>query len=289
MGQEKHIPIHNLTYQQFQLTTLENGHPEKFNDIHRHNFFEILWFRQVKKDSQLELDFEHYLIKNNQICILAPGQVFNMKLRGEKGYGFAISREIFQEICEMERILTNGASPFFLDKKSQKDCQGLITLLEEECQGSCRMNLIKAYLKAFCIIITEYLCSKELLINDKQRVQNLIMLIENHYITEKETKFYAEKLTISTHHLNDIVRVSRGTTVKKMIAQRLLLEAKRELSFGALTVKEVAFKLGFNDASYFSRFFKKQTGYNPEQFKNIKKINSEIILSLCWHAFSCFM
>ena len=67
--------------------------------------------------------------------------------------------------------------------------------------------------------------------------------------------------------LNDIVRLLRGTTVKKMISQRLILEAKRELSFGALTVKEIAFKLGFRDASYFSRFFKKHTGQNPDGFK----------------------
>ncbi len=52
-----------------------------------------------------------------------------------------------------------------------------------------------------------------------------------------------------------------------MISQRLILEAKRELSFGALTVKEIAFKLGFRDASYFSRFFKKHTGQNPDGFK----------------------
>lgn len=270
MNQEKHIPIHNLTYQEFQLTTLEGGHPENFNDIHRHNFFEILWFNQVQENSKLELDFEHYNIKNNQICIIAPGQVFNMKLRGEKGYVFAISREIFQEICEIEVILTSGTQPFFLNTVSQKTCHSLIALLEEEYHGNSRMNLIKAYLKAFCIIITEDLVSQQSLVNDKQRIQNLIVLIEEYYSTEKETKFYAEKLNVSTHHLNDIVRLSRATTVKKMIAQRILLEAKRELSFGALTIKEVAFKLGFNDASYFSRFFKKQTGYNPDHFKNIK-------------------
>jgi AraC-like DNA-binding protein len=67
------------------------------------------------------------------------------------------------------------------------------------------------------------------------------------------------------------VRLLRGTTVKKMISQRLILEAKRELSFGALTVKEIAFKLGFNDASYFSRFFKKHTNQNPDSFKNNEK------------------
>ncbi|MDQ1803243.1 helix-turn-helix domain-containing protein [Chryseobacterium sp. CKR4-1] len=269
MSEEKHIPVHNLTYQEFQLTTLENGHPENFNDVHRHNFCEILWFKEVKDDSHLELDFENYHLKNNQICIIAPGQVFNMKLRGEKGYVFAISREIFQEICDVELILTNGAAPFFPDNESRKNCQGIIKLLEDEYHGNCRMNLIKAYLKAFCIIITEDLTSQEPLLHDKQRIQKLITLIDTYYITQKETRYYAEKLSISAHHLNDIVRISRGTTVKKMIAQRLLLEAKRELSFGALTVKEVAFRLGFNDSSYFSRFFKKHSGYSPEQFKNM--------------------
>lgn len=270
MSQEKHIPIHNLTYQEFQLTTLENGHPENFNDIHRHNFFEILWFRDAGKESSLELDFENYHIKNNQICIIAPGQVFNMKLRGEKGYVFAISREIFQEVCDIETVLTSGISPFFLNVTNQKTCQLIVDLLEQEYHNSSRIGLMKAYLKAFCIIITEELNNQESLTNDKQRIQQLVTLIEENYKVQKDSGFYAEKLNVSTHHLNDIVRLARGTTVKKMIAQRLLLEAKRELSYGALTTKEVAFKLGFNDASYFSRFFKKQTNYSPEQFKNIR-------------------
>ncbi len=62
-----------------------------------------------------------------------------------------------------------------------------------------------------------------------------------------------------------------------MISQRLVLEAKRELSFGALTVKEIAFKLGFNDASYFSRFFKKHTGQNPDYFKNNEKDDPQYV------------
>lgn len=270
MSQEKEIPIHNLSYRDFQFTTLETGHPENFHDIHRHNFFEILWFSEVKDTSFLELDFERYQLKNNQICIIAPGQVFNMKLQGEKGYVFAISREIFKEVCETETLLTAGAHPFFLNTENLQTCQLLIKLLGQEYHGKSRMNLIKTYLKAFCIIITEELNSQEVLVNDKLRIQQLNALIETHFIFERETKFYAERLNMSTHHLNDIVRFSRGTTVKKMVVQRLLLEAKRELSFGALTVKEVAFKLGFNDASYFSRFFKKHTGNSPDVFKNSK-------------------
>jgi AraC-like DNA-binding protein len=264
---EKDIPIHHLTSEQFQLMTLDTGHPENFNDVHRHNFFEIIWFRHVKENSSLELDFEHHTLKNNQICIIAPGQVFNMKLRGEKGYVLAVSREIFKEVCDIETILTGGTAPFVLDDISRKTCSAIISLIEEEYKSTLRIDLLKTYLKAFCIIITEQINVQNASINDRQRIQKLVSLIEEHYTIQKETRFYADQIKVSTHHLNDIVRFSRGTTVKKMIAQRLLLEAKRELSFGALTVKEIAFKLGFSDASYFSRFFKKHTGQNPDGFK----------------------
>ncbi|HBV17315.1 helix-turn-helix domain-containing protein [Chryseobacterium carnipullorum] len=267
---EKNIPVHHLTSEQFQLMTLETGHPENFNDVHRHNFFEIIWFRHVKENSSLELDFEHHALKNNQICIIAPGQVFNMKLKGEKGYVMAISREIFKEACDIETILTVGSCPFSLDPQSAETCNTIISLMEEEYTGASRIDLLKAYLKAFCIIITEQIGRQDPSINDRQRIQKLVSLIEEHYVVQRDTRFYADQIKVSTHHLNDIVRLSRGTTVKKMIAQRLILEAKRELSFGALTVKEIAFKLGFSDASYFSRFFKKHTGRNPEGFKEGK-------------------
>lgn len=267
---EKEIPVHHLTSEEFQLSTLETGHPENFNDVHRHNFFEIIWFNQVQKNSRLELDFESHMLQTHQICIIAPGQVFNMKLQGEKGYVLAISREIFKEACHIELILTGGTVPFSLDLQSVKTCRTVMSLMENEYHGASRIELLKTYLRAFCIIITEQINLQDPLIHDRQRIQELVKLIEENYIIYKETGFYADQLKLSTHHLNDIVRLSRGTTVKKMIAQRLVLEAKRELSFGALSIKEIGFKLGFGDASYFSRFFKKHTGQSPEEFKSGK-------------------
>nr|WP_315031620.1 helix-turn-helix domain-containing protein [uncultured Chryseobacterium sp.] len=264
---EKEIPIHHLTSEQFQMSTLRAAGPENFHDVHRHNFFEIIWFREVYENSRLELDFESYKVENNQICIITPGQAFNMKLEGEDGYAMAISREIFNEACDIEWVLTGGVLPFTLDPKNEKTCTAIMSLIEQEYKGASRTELLKTYLKAFCIIITEQINPQEPLLNDRQRIQELVGLIEKNYILHKETGFYADQLKISTHHLNDIVRLSRGTTVKKMTAQRLVLEAKRELSFGALTIKEVGFKLGFSDASYFSRFFKKHTGQSPEEFK----------------------
>ncbi|MBL3550056.1 helix-turn-helix domain-containing protein [Chryseobacterium sp. KMC2] len=267
---EKNIPVHHLTSEKFQLSTLQTGHPENFNDIHRHNFFEIIWFSKVPENSRLELDFESHLLRNGQICIIAPGQVFNMRLQGEKGYVLAVTREIFKEACAIESILTGGTAPFSLDPQSEKACTAIISLMEQEYKGASRIELLKTYLRAFCIIIAEQINLQDPLMKDRQRIQKLISLIEEHYTVHRDTGFYADKIKVSSHHLNDIVRLSRATTIKKMVAQRLLLEAKRELSFGALTVKEIAFKLGFSDASYFSRFFKKHTGDNPDSFRSGK-------------------
>lgn len=75
---EKNTPVHHLTSEQFQLMKLDTGHPENFNDVHRHNFFEIIRFSHVRENSSLELDFESHSLKNNQICIIAPGQKFTV-------------------------------------------------------------------------------------------------------------------------------------------------------------------------------------------------------------------
>lgn len=117
---EKNISVHHLTSQQFQLMTHDTGH------VHRHNFFEIIWFSDVNETSILELDFESHILKNNQICIIAPGQVFNMKLRGEMGYVLAISREIFKEACNIETNLTGGTVPFLMDAQSKKTSNTII-------------------------------------------------------------------------------------------------------------------------------------------------------------------
>ena len=51
------------------------------------------------------------------------------------------------------------------------------------------------------------------------------------------------------------------------ISQRIVLEATRDLTFTVLSVKEIAYSLGFDDPAYFTRFFTKHTGLTPTQFR----------------------
>jgi hypothetical protein len=64
--------------------------------------------------------------------------------------------------------------------------------------------------------------------------------------------------------------------------ERIILEAKREINFGKLTFKEIAFELGFADPAYFSRFFKVQTGMSAEQFKaSLPELNPNQAVLFC--------
>ena len=56
-------------------------------------------------------------------------------------------------------------------------------------------------------------------------------------------------------------------TITQLLHDRLILEVDRMLMAGNMTIKEIAFRLNFDDPAYFSRFYKKQTGQTPEDFK----------------------
>lgn len=88
------------------------------------------------------------------------------------------------------------------------------------------------------------------------------------YLSEHETSFYAAKVSLGNKRLNALAKQELGITVKQLIQERLVLEAKRRISYGSETSKSIAFGLGFKDISYFSRLFKQHTGMTPEEFKN---------------------
>jgi AraC family transcriptional activator of pobA len=78
---------------------------------------------------------------------------------------------------------------------------------------------------------------------------------------------YAESLSISHNHLNSLCKNHLSKTALEILHERLLLEAKRDILFSSSTVGEVAYRLGYKDVSNFNRFFKKQSGCTPKQYK----------------------
>jgi AraC family transcriptional activator of pobA len=91
--------------------------------------------------------------------------------------------------------------------------------------------------------------------------------VENNLCEQPTVHHIAEKLSINTNSLYNIVKHYSGLSPKEFITNRLILEAKRRFYYAeSPSIKEMAYNLGFNDPEYFSRLFKKETGFTVAQF-----------------------
>jgi AraC family transcriptional activator of pobA len=98
-------------------------------------------------------------------------------------------------------------------------------------------------------------------------VEALRHMVEEHFRKERMLGFYAEKLNMTPDRLNDHVKRATGVTAGHLIRQRVLTEAKRQLVFTSQAIHEIAYDLAFSDPSHFARFFRKQTGTTPHEFR----------------------
>jgi len=92
--------------------------------------------------------------------------------------------------------------------------------------------------------------------------------IDEHYKQLHEVGDYASRLNISSGHLSEMVKNQSGKPAIKHIHERLILESRRLLIHTTDSLKEIAFELGFSDASYFNRFFKRETGETPAGYRS---------------------
>lgn len=103
---------------------------------------------------------------------------------------------------------------------------------------------------------------------DEQRFAQLNDLIGDGFRKHMPVDAYARRLGVSTTHLNRITRAICGKPVSRMIAERIISEAKRDLVFTTISVQQVATALGFDDQAYFSRFFTRHAGLSPKAYRD---------------------
>lgn len=92
-------------------------------------------------------------------------------------------------------------------------------------------------------------------------------LIDRHFKTVKNPKFYAEELGFSLRRLNEICKFYRHKTVYELWQSRLFAESEKLLKYTTLSVKEVALELNCCDAAYFINSFKKWKGITPGEYR----------------------
>jgi AraC family transcriptional activator of pobA len=246
------------------------------HDLHRHDFFFIL---ALQKGAGIhEIDFVHYTVHDNTVFILRPGQVHKLELKRTcTGFLLEFAPGFYQpiDLPSIQRLRQAGRANYFemeatRSRKIFSLLSGILDEYTEKQEGY--LEVIKANLGVFFIEFTRQSqnggkSSTEAAAYSQERLEEFLDLLRTHLVTHKKVSQYANLLNLSPYQLNAISKAMVGKPASALINEQILLEAKRQLLATTQQVKHIADHLGYEDISYFSRFFKKHTGYSPEAFR----------------------
>ena len=243
--------------------------------LHRHDFFFILALEKGKGDH--EIDFVSYEVSDHSVFFMRPGQVHELMLKaGSTGYlvhftpGFydrhdKISKQQFRKVSQLNL--------YQLDDSRFNRLFPLLTHILHEYTDRQKgyREAIKANLALFFIELSRQ--QGEVLPDNtnaymQERLEEFLALLEENIAGVKQVSQYADMLSLSPYQLNAITKGTLGKTCSELINEQILLLAKRYLLATSNQVNHIAYHLGYEDVSYFIRFFKKHTGYSPEVFRH---------------------
>lgn len=253
---------------------------ELLHDLHRHDFY---FFLLVEKGKGVhEVDFHPYTINGGSFFLLRPGQVHRLSLKaGATGYLMEYDPAFYRPegedaVQRLRKVNTRNYLP--LGAESLRILSPLFQRILDECtekrtafKDSIRYQLDMIYLELFRICSRESGRGSAPVSYMQERFEEFSELLEANCAEHKQVAFYTDKMNLSAYQLNEITKATTGKTVSALIDEHLQLEARRYLLATNNQVKEIADLLGFEDVSYFIRFFKRHTGQSPEAFrKNLK-------------------
>lgn len=256
----------------------ESGKTYDSNTQHRHTFYELFVFESGKGNH--EIDFNHYPVEADSVHFVSPGQIHHLTLKKAKGYVLCFTEDFISlkrkgNFIEDFPFYDSSSPPFLkLNKPLSREISTLINTANRDIKALRQNNseLLHAYLTI--ILLKVKACFTEgqkdhiqLNQNKKQKVAAFKKLVSEFFSVHKSVSDYALKLNVSPNYLNALCRKHEGKTATQLIHERLLLESKRLLYATEMNVKEISFYLEFEDVSYFNRFFKKQTGLTPSQYR----------------------
>ena len=243
-------------------------------ELHRHDFFFILALK--KGAGNHEIDFTSYKVCDHAVYFMRPGQVHRLTLKaGSTGYLMQFNTDFYfpQDKTSNQLLRETGKLNFYHPDAGQfKKLLAILTHIFQEYTGKPErfQEVIQANLSILFIGLLRQHRSRHsnpVTPYTQERLEAFLELLEKHLATHKQVSQYANMLNLTPYQLNAITKATLGKPCSKIITEYNILEAKRNLLAGSSQVNQIADLLGYEDVSYFIRFFKKQTGYTPEIFR----------------------
>jgi len=283
------IPVYSLhnfssqgrISQQFQVEVFDANRHFSVKYPHRHDFFEVLY---LSKGSGFHvIDGNKYKIQPPCVFFMSPGQAHKIEFSSDiEGYIFIFTSEFYLiNETNQNRLIE---FPFFFSIRqenrpmileSMEDILFLETLFKkgiaEIAKGeNYSVELLRSLLDLIltsCAVL--FKSDENLLTKGKGHivVKRFFQLVEDHYHKNLQVNEYAGILAITPNHLTQTVNQLTGKTSSQIIKSKQVLEIKRLLVHTNLSVTEIAGRLNFQDQSYFTKFFKRETGVSPLQYR----------------------
>ena len=250
---------------------------KNIHSSHRHNFYHMVFF--TKGSGFHSIDFNKFKIQPYQIYFMIPGQVHSWNFDGDvDGYVVNFTAEFFQSFLLRTDYLEsfsffNGIAEdgvINLNENLEAPVQDLFEdlITESGVDNSLQKDIMKVILLRLFLLLKQQNLKKEIFQQPSYTLlRNFQKLIEKHYTELRLPKEYADLLFVTPNHLNALCKTVTGLQAGELIRNRILLEAKRLLVNQDMSITEISNELNFNDNSYFTKFFKKQVGITPEEFR----------------------
>jgi len=261
----------------FYMTKLEKL-VQEFKGIdrpHTHTFYLVMWI--IRGSGRHTIDFRTYDMAPHQLYFLTPGQVHSWQLSADiQGYNLFFEPNFFRQrfgnrLYQYPFCHSHQHQPL-LEVAGQQNLFGdLFTYAFREYEAH-EPNRSDVFLSFVHIMLeaANRLYSQQWMQTDTHlydRIRRYEELLESQFLTVREVGQYAEQMSLTPNYLNHICKKVLGKTASQLWQERLVIEAQRLLTHTTQSVKEIGFELGFEDPSYFVRFFRKHTGQTPVVFR----------------------
>lgn len=229
----------------------------------------------------MKLGYQEFITTDNEIIVIPAGQIFSLENVNNihKGYicqfhpniliGKYGSREMLNDF---DFLKISGNPKIILAPEDLGAITNVLERLRKEYSETAftDLNIVQSYLIALFYEMNKNAVRTPKNISAAETITAKFKeLIHDQIKTHHEVNYYASLLNITPNHLNKCVKTVTGKSAVKWIDDNIVLEAKYLLFQTTLTVGEIATQAGFEDQSYFSRFFKKLEGISPVQYRKM--------------------
>lgn len=242
----------------------------------------------LKGEMVVDLDYETLELKKGDLLNVLPNNILEIKSisEGAAFKGIVFTPEYMSEIkfqinsSEVVDFLSKNYTKVFpLDKKLFYNIVWLLKRIEEinsqvAGQDYFASAMLRSYLSIMLYELVNYgknnfpRFNKTTTTYRKENIAiNFANLVGRHYQENKEVQFYADQMHISRKHLTRTVKEVFHRSPKQMIDAKITVEAKILLKNHNLNIHQVMEELNFEDLSVFSKFFKKNTGFSPSEYR----------------------